>query len=219
MYTTLKFFCLCLLLLSAGNLYGQQILVRPYIQPGDAPTLSKEKKVLIWQTDSVPGNFTASYRLKGSTTNKISQARISNVELKLKGKATFLYRALLDGLQFDTVYHYEVRVNDRIVAIDSFRTRTKKPLTRFAVLGDFGSGSTQQAAIAFQMAKQKPQFVLTTGDNVYQNGLEEEYRKNLFPFYLPQENEAAKGAPLMNSIPFYMVLGNHDVRSDSLDRE
>src|SRR6187402_615957 len=119
MYNTIKYFFICLLLLNTGNLWAQQILVRPYLQPGDAPTLSKEKKVLIWQTDSVPGNFTASYRLKGATTNKISQARISKVELKLKGKATFLYRALLDGLQFDTVYHYEVRVNDRIVANDS----------------------------------------------------------------------------------------------------
>src|SRR6478609_16223 len=114
MYSTVKFFCLCLVLINAGNLYGQQVLVRPYIQPGDAPTLSKEKKVLIWQTDSVPGNFIASYRLKGTSNNdKISQARISNVELKLKGKATILYRAVLEGLLFDTVYHYEVRVKEK----------------------------------------------------------------------------------------------------------
>src|SRR6187549_3597299 len=117
MYNTIKYFCICLLLLNTGNLWAQQILVRPYIQPGDAPTLSKEKKVLIWQTDSVPGSFIASYRLKGTINNdKISQARISNVELKLKGKATILYRAVLESLQFDTVYYYEVRVKERIVA-------------------------------------------------------------------------------------------------------
>ena len=65
--------------------------------------------------------------------------------------------------------------------------------------------------------KQKPQFLVTTGDNVYQNGLEEEYRTNLFPYYLsPGPN---RGAALMSKIPFYMVLGNHDVRADSLDKD
>jgi hypothetical protein len=126
---------------------------------------------------------------------------------------------VLDGLLFDTLYHYEVRMNDTSVVRDSFRTRTKKPNTRFAVMGDFGAGTPQQSSIAFQIAQKKPQFVLTTGDNVYDNGLEEEYRNNFFPYYLPQGNEPAKGASLMNTIPFYMVLGNHDVRIDSLNKE
>ena len=106
---TVKFLLFsCLLLLRAANLYGQQVLVRPYIQPGNASTLSKEKKVLIWQTDSVPGNFIASYQLKGN--EKVFQARSSNVELKVKGKTTVLYRAMLEDLQFDTRDYYEVRV-------------------------------------------------------------------------------------------------------------
>lgn len=197
--------------------YAQQILVRPYVQPGNVSDLRKEQKVLIWQTDSIPGNFTVTYNLHG-TANKIIPAKTSFIRLNLKGKTTYLYRAVLEKLQFDTLYHYEVK-GRKLVARDSFRTRTKKPFTRFAVLGDFGAGTSQQAAIAYRMAEQKPQFVVTTGDNAYQNGLEEEYRANIFPYYLPQQNEPAKGAALMNNIPFYMVLGNHDVRVDSLDKE
>jgi predicted phosphodiesterase len=200
------------------SVHAQQILVRPYVQPGNASDLRKEQKVLIWQTDSIPGNFTVSYNLHGPA-NKITSSKISSVQLNLKGKTTYLYRAVLSPLQFDTLYHYEVKIHNTLVARDSFRTRTTKPFTRFAVLGDFGAGTSQQAAIAYRMAEQKPQFVITTGDNVYQNGLEEEYRKNIFPYYLPQQNEPAKGAALMNNIPFYMVLGNHDVRVDSLDKE
>ncbi len=200
------------------NLYAQQILVRPYLQPGNASTLIKEQKVLIWQTDSVPQNFMARIKVHGTSISKIESASISNIELKLKGKTTFLYRAVLEDLLFDTLYHYEVSANDKIVARDSFRTRSKKPFTRFAVVGDFGAGTSQQAAIAYRIAQQKPQFVLTTGDNVYQNGLEEEYRANLFPYYLSQEKDPSKGSSLMNTIPFYMILGNHDVRSDSLDK-
>lgn len=207
------------ILFFAHQLSAQQILVHPYLQPGDASTLSKEQKVLIWQTDNTPGNFIVSYNLHGSTSSdKVLKARISNVGLKLKD-STFLYRAVLKDLQFDTLYHYEVRLNGKIITADSFRTRTKKSFTRFAVLGDFGAGTSQQAAIAYRIAEKKPQFVLTTGDNAYENGLEEDYRSNLFPWYLPQANGPAKGAPLMNTIPFYMVLGNHDVRIDSLDKE
>jgi len=219
LFCLLKFaqrFCFSFLL--PGSLFAQQILVRPYIQPGNVSTLAKEQKTLIWQTDSIPGNFTCTFKLQGVNT-KILEAKISKVELKLKGQPTWLYRAVLKGLLFDSTYRYEVRMNEKIIAVDSFRTRTKKSVTRFAVLGDLGEGSTGQAAIAFRMAQRHPQFILTTGDNVYQNGLEEEYRKNLFPYYLPQQNEPAKGAALMNTIPFYMILGNHDVRSDSLDKE
>jgi len=202
------------------SLHAQQILVPPYLQPGNASGLGKEQKVLIWQTDSVPGNFIVNYSLhQFSDTAKVLSVTISSIELKLKGKTTRLYRAVLEDLLFDTLYYYKVRINDKNIASDSFRTRTQKPFTRFAVMGDFGEGTKQQAAIAYRIAQQKPQFVLTTGDNVYQNGLEEEYRKNLFPYYLSQGNMPAKGASLMNSIPFYMVLGNHDIRSDSLNKE
>lgn len=192
----------------------------PYLQPGNASSFSKEQKVLIWQTDSVPGNFTVTYTLHGPA-NKIATTKTKSVQLNLKGKTTYLYRAVLSRLQFDTLYHYEVRLNNSLVARDSFRTRTTKPSTRFVVLGDFGAGTSQQAAIAYRIAEQKPQFVVTTGDNAYQNGLEEEYRVNVFPYYLPHAHAHAPptGSALMNTIPFYMVLGNHDVRIDSLDKE
>ena len=46
-----------LILISGLSANAQKILVPPYLQPGNTPTLSKEQKVVIWQTDSVPGNF------------------------------------------------------------------------------------------------------------------------------------------------------------------
>src|SRR5688572_21674728 len=215
----MKITCLLIyyLLFAAQILQAQEVLVKPYLQPGNVSTLAKEEKVLIWQTDSVPANYTVQASLHNfTTTGKILKAKASNVELKLKGKTTLLYRAALKGLVFDTVYYYKVMMNEKTIAHDTFRTRTKKSFTRFVALGDFGAGTAQQAAIASLIAQQKPQFIVTTGDNVYPNGLEEEYRKNLFPYYLtPGPNG---GAALMSKIPFYMVLGNHDVRADSLDK-
>jgi len=195
---------------------AQKILVAPYLQPGNASSLSNEQKVLIWQTDSVPGKFVVTYQLKDNP--KIQEAKISKVNLTFRGKSSVLYRATLRSLVFDTLYTYRVSNDGAALATATFATRSKKPHTNFVVLGDFGGGTTQQAAIAYQISKKKPQFVLTTGDNVYQDGLASEYQKNLFPYYMSSETDMAKGALIMNAVPVYMVLGNHDVRSDNLDQ-
>src|SRR5690242_10795477 len=91
-------------LFSAGSLFSQQFLVTPYLQPGNASTLSKEQKVLIWQTDSVPGNFNVHCGLqRRNAAIKNSASAISSVELRLKGKPSRLYRAVLKDLLFDTI--------------------------------------------------------------------------------------------------------------------
>jgi hypothetical protein len=210
--------CSCLLFVSFYSL-SQEILVAPYIQPGNASSLSNEEKVVIWQTDSVPGSFHV-YYTQGTfaESKKISNAKISVTELYLNRKTTFLYRARLPKLQFDNRYSYRVSLSNKTIAENWFYTRTKKSQTRFVVFGDGGQGTPQQAAIAYQVYQQKPQFVLITGDNVYSNGLENEYRKNFFPYYIASEASIDVGAPLMNTIPFYLLPGNHDVRSADFNK-
>ena len=145
---------ICYLLFAAQILQAQEVLVKPYLQPGNVSTLAKEEKVLIWQTDSVPATYTVQASLQNFTSSgKIIKAKASNVELKLKGKTTLLYRAVLKGLSFDTVYYYKVMMNEKIISHDTFRTRTKKPFTRFVALGDFGAGTAEQAAIASLIAQ------------------------------------------------------------------
>ena len=108
------FLLICYLLAAAQILQAQELLVKPYLQPGNASTLAREEKVLIWQTDSVPANYSVQASLQNFTgSGKIIKAKASNVELKLKGKTTLLYRAVLKGLSFDTVYYYKVMVNEK----------------------------------------------------------------------------------------------------------
>ena len=199
---------------------AQEIVVQPYLQPGNASTLSKEQKVVIWQTDSVSGAFKVEFApgLSLEGLPKVSVAKVSFVHLNLLGKKTYLYRATLGGLNFDADYTYRVRLNDKIISSNTFTTRTRKPLTRFAVWGDCGTGSPQQAAIAYQAYLQKPQFVLVTGDLVYNNGLEREYRARFFPAYTSPEASPEKGVPFMQTTPFYMFVGNHDVYGSDLQK-
>lgn len=212
------FLCIHLLLIwSSSNC--QEILVAPYLQPGGSSSFSNEEKVLIWQTDSVPGSFKVEYTpglFEGE--KEYPEAKIFIAKLSLNKKTTLLYRARLANLRFDAHFSYRVKLKNEIVAENSFYSRTKNDAARFVVFGDCGQGTAQQAQVAFQAHKQQPQFVLVTGDNVYSNGLESEYRKNFFPYYLAPEASADHGAPLMNTIPFYMIPGNHDVRSANLDK-
>ena len=213
-------FIVILLLCTAGlPVKAQQILVSPYLQPGNGSTASREQKVLIWQTDSIPATFNVEFAAGNlGDVKKISTAKVSSVQLKLGGHTTILYRALLAGLKFDADYTYRVKKGSDIVLNASFATRTKRNATRFAVFGDCGTGSPEQKAIAYQIAQQKPQFVLIPGDIVYNRGMMNEYQARYFPIYNGTETSLEKGASLMKSIPFYTLLGNHDVLSSNLDK-
>jgi predicted MPP superfamily phosphohydrolase len=199
---------------------GQEILVPPYLQPGNTPTFAKEQKVLIWHTDSIPGVFKVEFAPGNSlsSTIKISKAKVSPTTLHIGGKSSILYRATLSGLNFDAAYAYRVSLGGKVISEATFMARSKKSPTRFVVFGDCGAGTPQQKAIAYQVSQQKPQFVLVAGDNVYNSGLVREYHTRFFPVYLSPETSPEKGAPLMKSIPFYMLVGNHDTQATDLDK-
>lgn len=195
---------------------GQQILVPPYLQPGNASGLNEEEKVIIWQTNDIPGDFRVEFS-EGNSFAKARKAKISSVHLDFPGAPSTLYRARLKDLKFDSSYTYRVLLNDSIFSEHKFNTRTKEPKTRFAVFADVGAGTAAQAAIAYHVSLQEPQFVLMPGDMAYSSGREVEYRHRFFPYYLNPVASPETGAPLLQSIPFYMMLGNHDVYSYDLD--
>lgn len=211
---------LILLLFLGYSSLAQQILVPPYLQPGNTSTLSREMKVVIWQTDSMPGTYTVQYApgntLEGAA--KVSAAKVSFETLTFFGRTSYLYRATLTGLNLDTEYTYRVSLGDRLIGGATFATRTRQPAVKFVAFGDCGTASPQQKAVAYQIYQHKPKFVLATGDLAYNNGLEREFRARFFPPYTAAEASVEKGAPLMQSIPFYMFVGNHDIYGADLQK-
>lgn len=200
-------------LLTGFSATAQNLLVPPYLQPGNAPTLSREMKVVVWETDSLPGNFKVEF-VEGKTFEgaaKVGVSKISSQPLMFGRRTSYVYRAPLPGLKLDGDYTYRVSSGEQVVAMATFRTRTKTNAVRFVAFGDMGAGTPQQAAIAYQIHLQKPQFVLATGDLAYSYGLAREFRARFFPFYTAVEPSPEKGAPLMQSIPFYLFPGNHDM--------
>lgn len=81
---------------------------------------------------------------------------------------------------------------------------------KFLVLGDWGAGGSFQKSIAAQMlAKaqhESPQFVVSTGDNIYPNGVESVHDKQ----WQTKFKNVYTGDALQ--LPWYAVLGNHDYR-------
>ena len=78
---------------------------------------------------------------------------------------------------------------------------------KFAVLGDFGTGSTRQYELAEQMVKVHEEFpfelVILVGDNLYGSERPQDFAKK---FEMPYK-------PLLDAgVKFYASLGNHDSR-------
>ena len=134
---------------------------------------------------------------------------------KEKDQYYLRYTAKLDNLPFNSDITYRVRLGNRIIRQATFRTRTTQDqAVRCVLVGDLAQGWQAQNEIAYRVSLEKPEFLVALGDIVYPTGRVSEYAASYWGTY---NNVAAAGlktgAPLMASVPFYPVLGNHDVYS------
>ena len=84
------------------------------------------------------------------------------------------------------------------------------PLLRFAAVGDVGTGNKGQLQVADAMEEYHNlnpfSLFLLTGDNIYENGnIAQVGGAFEYPYRVFRQQ----------SIPFYAVLGNHDIRTDN----
>jgi tartrate-resistant acid phosphatase type 5 len=87
-------------------------------------------------------------------------------------------------------------------------------VVRFAVIGDFGAASEAEAMVAELVRAEKPDFVVTTGDNNYPDGDAATIDPNIGRFYHefihPYVGRFGPGA---TENRFFPALGNHDWRT------
>jgi predicted phosphodiesterase len=88
-----------------------------------------------------------------------------------------------------------------------------KDKLRFALIGDWGTGDSDQVGIARQMFSSHQRspldFIISAGDNIYPNGSGRYFGKHF---------EAPFASLLKDRINFYTVLGNHDVHAGRQDQ-
>ncbi len=130
----------------------------------------------------------------------------------------FKYTAQLNELPLATEVRYRVREGEqlihagRVLNVLATRWLPVGSLPCAVLVGDLAQGRPHQRAIAYQIHLQKPEFLVALGDIVYPTGRINQYMH----FYWGTYNDAPAadpkiGAPLMARVPFYPVLGNHDI--------
>jgi hypothetical protein len=186
----------------------------PYVQPGLASRLmdGRESLVIAWQTENQPADFTLEY---GPQKNYGRTARIARTE-RWGGPAETdrrsNYAATLTDLSLSRRYFYRLSAGGSTIAEGYFTTRKKRgEKIRFVAFGDNSYGDPGQRAVAYYAYQANPDFIMNTGDNVYENGLDSQYTEYFYPIYNADKADPAVGAPLLRSMPFYTVLANHDV--------
>src|SRR4029077_12373348 len=102
-------------------------------------------------------------------------------------------------------YAYTVGTGSGPLARGTFRAAPARAARfTFAVVGDFGSGSSNETAVASLIESWHPDFVLTVGDNAYPQGSPELLDRDIFGPY----------AAVMRESAWFPALGNHDVKAD-----
>lgn len=188
----------------------------PYVQPGAASALADgaETCVIAWQTVDQPVDFVVEYGASHRYGQLSKPVRTTRVQGSGESDLRYCYAAPLSGLGLSAKHYYRVRGNGAVIQEGYFTTRRRRGESiRFVAFGDNSYGEIGERAIAYHAYLRHPDFVMNTGDNVYESGLDNEYARYFFPVYNADIADPTIGAPLLRSVPFYTVVANHDVAS------
>lgn len=197
-----KTLLLAAVLLSVFSTYAYTaVTVGPYLQ---SPTPNSIK--VMWQTDSLCTVKVMYGTSPGSLTQTATDGSVSNKHM-----------VAITGLSADTKYYYAI-YNDTVFAEgDSanhhFRTfpvaGTNTHVRAFAI-GDFGKGNSWQQKVRDSYTATydngETDLWLWLGDNVYDDGTEQEYLTKVFDTTYGYQK-------LMKHLPFEPAPGNHDYTS------
>jgi len=209
---------------SAAQQSAPPFLVKPCLQWGDSPIWESRSGIqLLWQDEDVEAGWTVEYR-PGAAAASPSGAEWLKADPPVMRRIALqnvpphrLYRVSLKGLVRGAEFAYRVRKGGDLVFFAGGHAPTAgdKPY-HFVVFGDCGTNTREQRAVAYQTFQAHPDFVLITGDIVYDRGRISEYREKFWPIYNAEEASPTHGAPLLRSTLFLAAPGNHDIGSRDL---
>lgn len=192
------------------------LIVPPSVQLGDRVANGPSSLAIAWQTDDADHACVLRFTQGG----KSREAKATFRTVRLEGFAPHrVYTANLTGLKPGERLRYALLGDgkDLFVGEVSAPKSDAQPYT-FAVFGDCGADTPEEAQIAYQTYLAKPDMLVMTGDLVYSRGRASEYRKNYFPYYTSELASPKNGAPLLSSTLVVACPGNHDILNRDFDK-
>jgi hypothetical protein len=177
---------LCVIAVGATIWYWLSYL----LGPSDSPFLRGPYLVRV-----TGGEAQLRWKVRGDGAVRVTALDARGAPLRVRG-------GRITGLKPDGTYSWVASVDGTPRASGSFRTApTRLDRTiRFAVIADYGAGNDDEWAVGRMLAAQRPEFVVTAGDNSYLVAAEPLLDRNIFQPL----------GELMANAPLYVCLGDHD---------
>jgi len=174
-------------------------------EPITPPGAVQREPYFVWVTDSSAVIRWRTWEPAQSGIRFWTEADTTELLLEQEGR-THTFQML--QLQPATTYRYEIRLNDTLWSKSAdFSTfplpGSKDPFT-FLLMGDTGTNSAPQLALARQVNEETAQFVVHVGDIAYPDGTDQQYTTNHFGIF----------APLLKRVPLFPAPGDHDFRTN-----
>lgn len=177
-----------------------------------APYLTAEfadRVTVNWATDRAADEGTLQWGL--SPTCRGHTTRAARTAIEVRRQHEWQWRADLSNLRAGSSYCYrpflgntELLDHGESIAFKAAPAAGDARPFSFAVVGDWGQGSSEEASVLHQIGRSPARFVVTVGDNAYPTGDEDDY------------GDLAGGAvfgrdhlPSIGQRPIFAAQGNH----------
>jgi len=182
----------------------------PYVQLGHRNSGRSNELAIAWHAPDDQSRYQLEFRQKGSwkTVASLESRRVDLPQVN----AFRVISGELTGLDSGAAVEYRVsREGSVVFTSETIAPKNDRQDYTFAVFGDCGRGTAEQAQIAYQTYMKRPDFVVMTGDIVYDSGRISEYTEKYFPYYNASAALRSVGAPILRHTLTVGAPGNHDI--------
>ncbi len=176
------------LLAIEASAFANELTREPYLQ-----LVTTSSATVVWQTEE-------------SAACALAIGPVGGARQTIDGDTGTTCAIAVDGLLPGTTYVYVTRAGAEVLGSEAtFRTDDPTAPFSFVVVGDHGANTTSsQPAVRDRMVALHPDFIVSVGDMIYDDGAAEDFDPKFFAPY----------ASLLRRVVFWPCLGNHDIRTD-----